>query len=367
MNPHRLSRLNEVFRSGQLDALALNPGPALTYLTGLHFHLMERPVVALFTPDSDPVIVLPELELEKLSTSSLPFHSFSYPDNPDTWQAAFQRALAFLKLDAKNIGIEPKKLRVFELNYLQAAAPRARFISADTHLEKLRMVKDEQEIKAMRQAAVIAQKAFIETLPFIKGGIPEREIATELTFQLLRAGSEPEFPFTPIVASGPNSANPHATPGDRLLAEGDLVILDWGATYHGYFSDLTRTLVMGKIDPEFEHIYQLVLEANTAGRTACRPGVPAGSIDVAARSVITAGGYGAYFTHRTGHGLGMEAHEAPYIYAENEETLAPGMSFTIEPGIYLPGKGGVRIEDNVVITPTGADCLSNLSRDLTIL
>lgn len=367
MNPHRFSRLNEIFHSSQLDALALNPGPSLAYLTGLHFHLMERPVVVLFTPDSDPAIVLPELELEKLSTSSLPFQSFSYPDNPDTWKAAFQRALAFLKLDAKTIGIEPKKLRVFELNYLQAAAPRARFIPADSHLEKLRMVKDEQEIEEMRQAAAIAQKAFTETLPFIKGGISEREIAAELTIQLLRAGSEPEFPFPPIVASGPNSANPHATPGDRLLAEGDLVILDWGAAYHGYFSDLTRTLAIGKIDPEFERIYQFVLEANTAGRAACKPGIPAGSVDVAARSVITAGGYGSYFTHRTGHGLGMEAHEAPYIYAENEENLAPGMSFTIEPGIYLPGKGGVRIEDNVVITPAGADCLSNLSRDLTIL
>ncbi len=367
MNPNRLSRLIDVLRSSSLDGLVFNPGPSLTYLTGLHFHLMERPVVLLLTSQSNPVIVLPELEMGKLSTVEPPIQGFAYQDNPATWKAAFRQACDFLKLDGKTIGLEPTRLRVLELNYLQAAAPQARFVSAEAELEKLRLFKDEQEIAAMQRAVDIAQQAFTETLPFIRPGVSEKEIAAELTIRLLRAGSEPEFPFQPLVASGPNSANPHALPGERKLVKGDLLIIDWGATYQGYCSDLTRTLAIGNIDPELEQIHRLVLAANTAGRAACQPGPSAGSVDVATRAVITVGGYGAYFTHRTGHGLGMEAHEAPYIYAENEEPLAPGMSFTIEPGIYLPGKGGVRIEDNVVITPDGVNCLSSLLRELIVI
>jgi Xaa-Pro dipeptidase len=226
------------------------------------------------------------------------------------------------------------------------------------------MQKDTSEISAMRKAVEIAQRALEKTIPSIQIGITERELASELTLQILRAGSDAEIPFSPIVASGPNSANPHAVPGGRTLEPGDLLIIDWGASYGGYISDITRTFSIGNIDPELEKIFNIVLEANEAGRSASQPGIKAGEIDQAARAVIESAGYGEYFTHRTGHGIGMEGHEEPYIYSGNELELQPGMTFTVEPGIYLPGRGGVRIEDDVLITEDSAESLTSLPREM---
>ncbi len=195
----------------------------------------------------------------------------------------------------------------------------------------------------------------------------EKEIAAELVVQLLRHGSQSDMPFAPIVSSGPNSANPHAVPSDRKLRPGDLLVVDWGAAVDGYISDLTRTFAVGKVDEEYRKIHQIVLEANAAGRAAAQPGVPCANVDSAARTVIEKAGYGQYFTHRTGHGIGMEPHEDPYMRGDNLQLLEPGMAFTVEPGIYLPGRNGVRIEDNVVITEDGAECLSDMPRELRVV
>jgi Xaa-Pro dipeptidase len=229
------------------------------------------------------------------------------------------------------------------------------------------MCKDAEEIAAMRKAVEIAQQALLATLPQVRAGVTERQIAAELTQQMLRAGSDAELEGTPIVSGGPNSANPHATPSERPLQHGDLLVIDWGATYNGYLSDLTRTFAIGDVDEEFAHVAQIVLQANAAGRAAGGPGIPASRVDAAARSVIEQAGYGLYFTHRTGHGIGLEVHEAPYMRAGNELTLKPGMSYTVEPGIYLPGRGGVRIEDDVIVTPHSAESLSDLPRELQII
>jgi Xaa-Pro dipeptidase len=226
------------------------------------------------------------------------------------------------------------------------------------------MFKDLEEISLMKKAVEIAEAAMLATLPVIKTGMTERQVCAELVQQLFQAGCDPEMPFSPIVSAGANSANPHASPSDCILNPGDLLVIDWGASYEGYFSDLTRTFAVGVPDPEFVHIAEIVLQANSAGRAAARPGVPAEEVDRAARSVIEKSGYGQYFTHRTGHGLGRESHEEPYIREGNQMELAPGMVFTIEPGIYIPRKNGVRIEDNVVITAEGAQCLSSLPREL---
>lgn len=195
----------------------------------------------------------------------------------------------------------------------------------------------------------------------------ERELASELVMQLLQHGSEPELPFAPIVSSGPNGANPHASPGDRKLQAGDLLVVDWGAAYDGYISDLTRTFAVGEVEDEYLKIHRIVQEANAAGWRAAKPGVPCANVDKAAREVIEQAGYGIYFTHRTGHGIGMEAHEDPYMRGDNLQLLEPGMAFTVEPGIYLPERNGVRIEDNVVITETGADVLSEMPREVRVV
>jgi Xaa-Pro dipeptidase len=364
----RQERLFQAIKGTSLAGIALNPGPSLIYLTGLHFHLMERPVVALLTPGRPAVVVLPELEVAKLAALPYPAQAFTYSDDPATWGQAYQQAMHAAGLPDGEVGVEPTRLRFLELCYLEAAAPKARFISAEEPLAGLRLCKDADEILAMRKAVEIAQQALLAILPCVKIGVTERELASELTMQLLKHGSDPEIPFAPIVASGPNSANPHAVPSDRAIAAGDLLLFDWGAAYKGYISDLTRTFAIGSVEPELARIATFVENANAAGREAAsRPGATADQVDRAARAVIEQAGYGGRFTHRTGHGIGMESHEAPYIRAGNKVALLPGMTFTIEPGIYLPDRGGVRIEDNVVITAAGAECLSDLPRALEIL
>lgn len=367
MTAQRLARLTELLATAGFDALALNPGPSLNYLTGLSFHLMERPVVLLISPKTQPVIVLGELEAGKVQAASIPLHAITYSDNPGTWAQAFQQAAQAAEIDHLKVAVEPTRLRILELQFLQNAAPHAQYLPGETALAQLRLHKDADEIAAMRQAALIAQRALKSTLPAVRAGVSERDLASELTANLLRCGCAAELPFAPIVSFGENSANPHAVPSGRKLKEGDLVLFDWGATYRGYCSDITRTFALGKIDPELKVIYDLVQAANAAGRSAGMPGLRAGDVDRAAREVIARGGYGAQFIHRTGHGLGMEAHEAPYIYAENDQILQTGMVYTVEPGIYLPGVGGVRIEDDVHITDSGCESLTDYPRDLTVL
>jgi len=367
MTKARIEHLKELMSRHKIDTIAINPGPTLTYLTGLEFHLMERPTVMLYQRGHKPFMILPKLESTKLIGSNLPMHSVTYNDDPSTWQEAFRAAFKHMNLEGVRIGLESTRIRFMEMNYLQTAAPTARFVSADQIFSELRVVKDENEINDMRRAVDIAQQSLREILPMIKAGVSESRIAGELTVAMLRAGSDPELPFSPIVASGPNSANPHAAPTGRVLEPGDLLVIDWGARVNGYCSDLTRTFAIGKLEPELERIYETVLKANMAGRAAGNPGLAASEVDRASREVIDQAGFGEFFTHRTGHGLGMEAHEAPYISSANTELLKAGMTYTVEPGIYLPGKGGVRIEDNVLVTEEGTVTLSDFSGELMIL
>jgi Xaa-Pro dipeptidase len=367
MNNQRLNRLHQLMDKAEFDAVAINPGPSFTYITGMRFHLMERPTVLLISQKADPILVLPKLEALKIQQCPLPIVDFTYDDNPDNWQVAFNDAAKKAGLDGKQIGVEANRLRFLELQFLQTAAPDARFLAAGSAMDDLRIHKDRQEVEYMRHAVDIAQKALTATLPYIGVGVSERTIASELMLQLLRAGSDSDFPFSPIVSGGPNGANPHASPTNRELQSGDLLVIDWGSSYGGYVSDLTRTFAIGDVDEEMRKIHSLVVEANSAGRNAARPGNSAGDVDQAARNVIERAGYGEYFTHRTGHGLGMEGHEHPYVYAENRRGLEEGMAFTVEPGIYLPGVNGVRIEDNIVITANGAESLSTFPRDLQTL
>lgn len=373
MTSARLEKLNAALRTSVLDAVALNPGPTLTYLTGLHFHLMERPVVLLIARGQEPAIVLPELEMLKVGQMPYPVQAFSYGENPSEWDAAFRKAAQSLGLDTltgtsgKRIGVEPHQMRLLEFRYVKKSAPGADYPDASDVLGSLRLRKDEGEIAAMRKAVKVAQNALEATIPSIKIGVTEKELAAELVTQLLKHGSEPEMPFSPIVSGGPNSANPHASPTGRKLQAGDLLVIDWGATVDGYISDLTRTFAVGQVDAEYEQIHKIVQDANAAGRAAGAPGVPCSAVDKAARDLIENAGYGQYFTHRTGHGIGMESHEEPYIRSDNMKILEPGMAYTVEPGIYLPGRNGVRVEDNVIVTEDGSESLSDIPREIRVV
>jgi Xaa-Pro dipeptidase len=363
----RLEKLYKAMAASNLDAVAINPGPTLFYLTGQPFHLMERPVVMFFAPGQTPSFILPELETPKLTHMPYPVQAFPYGEQPDEWIKSFQKGVQALGIANKSIGVEPRALRILEYRFIEAAAPQANFPDASTALAALRITKNADEIAKMRQAVTIAQDGLKATLPLIKIGMQEREIAAELTIQMLRQGSSPEMPFSPIISSGPNSANPHASPSTRKLKEGDLLVIDWGAGYEGYISDLTRTFAVGDVDDEWQKIHKIVQEANAAGRAASKPGVTCASVDKATRDVIEKAGYGPRFTHRTGHGVGMEGHEEPYIRSDNQQILEPGMCFTVEPGIYLTERNGVRIEDNMVITENGAESLSDMDREIQVV
>lgn len=360
----RLALLRKALEVHKLDGVALNPGPDLFYLTGVNYHLMERPVVLLIPTGGRPALILPELESSTLNSMPFPVDDFQYSENRSSWGGVFRKALQSVSLSSGVVGIIPRRLRVLELRYLEEAAPQLLLQPAQEILASLRMIKDAEEIALMAEAARIAECALRTTLSAFQVGVTEKEIASKLVQWLLHHGSEPELPFFPIVSFGPNTANPHASPSDRPLNDGDLVLIDWGARVDGYCSDITRTFAFGDLNPELEKIGEFVHRANQAGRRAAGPDQKAHAIDRAAREVINSAGYGKYFTHRTGHGLGLEAHEEPYLAADQNTSLKPGMTFTVEPGIYLPGRGGVRIEDDLLITENGSRSLSTLPREI---
>lgn len=363
----RQQALQQTLLAHSLDGLALNPGPDLRYLTGLSFHLMERPVIAIFPAQGSPIFILPELEREKLSTLPYSYQAFAYPEDRSRWPVAFEKAFQQGKFSEGKIGVIPRRIRLLEMGYLRDAAPQANFTNGQQVISALRIKKDGKEIQAMRESARLAQRALTAVQDRIQPGVTEKELAAALVSQLLTEGSDPDLPFFPIVSFGKHSANPHATPTGKALEKGHLVLIDWGATVKGYHSDITRVFAVGVTDQKLIDIAGVVQEANRVGRDVIKPGIRCSEVDHQTRQVIEKAGYGDQFLHRTGHGLGMEAHEEPYISADDDTVLEPGMTFTIEPGIYLPGTGGVRIEDDVLVTEDGSQSLTDMSRELTIL
>ena len=364
----RIQKLQQLTAAAGFDAIAVVPGPNMLYFTGLTFHLSERPTVAFFPVDGIPVLVVPTLEEGKVRRAPYDVEAFTYDDVQGPVDA-FAQALRTLGLGGKKLGVEGRRIRFLELDLMATSNNVPQVSNADSIIAQLRMRKDAAEINAMRRAVQIAQQALEATLPAIKPDVTEKELAAELTLQLLRHGSDSELPFAPLVAAGPNSADPHAFPSDQPIKPGELIIFDWGAAANGYFSDITRTFAVAgaSVDPQLVRAYQAVQAANQAGKEAAKPGATGQAVDRATRAVIEEAGFGPYFVHRTGHGLGMEVHEEPDMKEGSVIPLEPGMTFTIEPGIYLPNLGGIRIEDDVVITETGSESLTTLPRELTTL
>lgn len=363
MNKRRLSRLQEEILHHGLDGVALVPGPNMLYISGIASHLSERPIVLVVPADDEPAVIIPHLEAPKARASGLPERRIFGWGDEEGYTGAFQQACAHLELSDYLLGVEALHMRVLELELLRRYAPGLQTAHAEPVLAALRMVKDREELAAMERAVAVAEKAMEALLPQIKVGMTEREVAARLVNELMAAGAE-SCAFDPIVSTGPNGASPHAVPTDRPLAEGDLLVIDWGARVGGYPSDITRTFAVGAVSGELARIHDVVRAANAAGKAAARPGATGAEVDAAARGVIEEAGYGEYFIHRTGHGLGLEVHEPPDMVAGNELPLAPGMTFTVEPGIYLPGEGGVRIEDDVVITADGCRSLTSFPREM---
>ncbi len=360
----RITRLQTLITNSELDLVAITTGPSQVYFSGLHFHLSERPAVLLVAANEEPAFIFPAFEADKVSNGPVRLTAFPYQESLADWAGTFKSAVNRFRDGKICIGVEPTAMRFLELDLLGYQTDSIRFASAASMIETLRASKDQEEISHIRAAIRIAQTALEKTIPEIRAGVSEKEIANQLVINLLREGSDPELPFSPIVASGPNSANPHAVPGERLLCEGDLLIIDWGARYQGYISDITRTFAIGRIPPQLEEMYHVVKSANHTARKLRSTAFTGKMIDDAARSVISDASYGEAFLHRTGHGFGLEAHEPPYISAENTGVLQAGAAFTIEPGIYLRGVGGVRIEDDMCVLDGKLETLTTLPREL---
>ena len=350
----------EMARQG-LDYLMVGPGSDLFYLTGYEAHDSER-MNLLVIPQSGPVsIVVPVLEapLFRGRESLATVHQWEETKQPAEVVAAIVGNAA-----GKKVGIGDTLRAVFLIR-LQNHVGGAAWQSGNDVMRQLRMQKDAAEIETLQRVATLTDEAFMEFIETAQiTGLTETQAMNKLAALMDRRGLAGSFG---ICASGPNSASPHHHTGDRVIQRGDVVIFDWGGTIDGYHSDITRTVVIGEPSDEVRKVYDIVRRANQAALDAAKPGVACEEIDKAARGLITAEGYGQYFLHRTGHGLGLDVHEEPYMVGGNRLALEPGMVFSDEPGIYMAGKFGVRIEDIVYCTETGAKRFNEATRDLMIM
>lgn len=277
--------------------------------------------------------------------------------------------LARQLLDAaglKDLFIEDNVITVRDMRQMEKDMPGVSFTPMDFRPEKLREVKDEDELRRIEQACDITCQAFEYICGFIAPGRTEREVQLALDYKMLQLGAQ-GVAFSTIVASGENGSLPHAVPGDREIREGDMVTMDFGARFEGYDADMTRTVAVGQPDEKMRRIYEIVLHAQESAQAAIAPGVKCSDIDQIARDIITEAGYGECFGHSTGHGVGIDIHEEPRVSSRSEQVLTAGNIVTVEPGIYMPGLGGVRIENTYAVTETGVRALCGASKELRIL
>jgi Xaa-Pro aminopeptidase len=348
-------------RDAGVAALLVGPGSDLTYLTGYRIGGSERLTCLVLTSDGAATLVVPELEAPRAAASA--------PDLPRaTWgETADPYALVASLVAAPGaIGVSDQLWAAFVLR-LQTALPGRPMRPASEVTRALRMRKDADELAALRAVSAAADRAYVRALDLEFRGRTERAVAADLA-ALLRDEGHEEVGFT-IVAAGEDGASPHHHAGDRVLRRGDVVVLDFGGTRAGYGSDITRTVHVGR-DPadEVVRVHDAVRRAQEAGYAAAHAGATAASVDAAARAVIDAAGYGPQFIHRLGHGIGLDGHEHPYLVSGNDEPLEPGMAFSIEPGIYLAGRFGVRIEDIAILAPDGTcEPLNRVDRALAIV
>jgi Xaa-Pro aminopeptidase len=349
-------------RMGELgvDALLLSVGADLPYLTGYEAMPLERLTMLVLPRESEAVLVVPELEAPRVTEQPDVFGLRPWSETEDP--VAIVAGL--VGPGASTVAIGDQTWARFVLG-IQAVLPAARLCAASSVVGPLRVVKDADEVAALRAAAhaVDAVAAEMRARPF--GGRTEADVSREFVDRMLEHGHQ-RANFA-IVGSGPNGASPHHDAGARTIGDGDLVVCDFGGTRDGYCSDITRMFVVGEPTSEVRDLYALLVDAQERAVQAATVGTPCEAVDAVARDVITAGGFGDRFIHRTGHGIGLEAHEDPYLVSGNAAPLEPGHAFSIEPGIYLPGRFGMRLEDIVVAAADGPDRLNAAPRDLAVV
>jgi Xaa-Pro aminopeptidase len=360
----RLSLARKAAADAGLDALLISPGADLRYLTGYHAHVSERLVCLAVPAVGEPFLVVPELEqpgAEASPLGGLGIDIIGWGETDDPYAVVAARLPAGLERVAVDNHMWAEKVLAF-----RAALPGAGQSLAGRVLLELRMRKTPAEIEALRRAGAAIDRVHRRIGEWVRAGRTEREAARDIADAILQAGhTTADFV---IVASGPNGASPHHEVSDRVIRAGDPVVVDIGGTTpDGYCSDSTRTYAVGEPPAAFRELYEVLQRAQHAQIQAIRPGITAEQLDAVGRDMIAAAGYGEHFIHRTGHGIGLETHEEPYIVSGSTRPLEPGMAFSVEPGIYLPGRFGARIEDIAVCTADGGERLNLTARDLVVL
>src|SRR5699024_4496407 len=355
--------LLKMMQAENINLTVLVPGSNLRYVTGNDFSQSERLLLYFLDENGAEYYLVPEVEKTKLTTGR-EAHIFSYTDEEGPVQSL--RRLKQLFHSVNNVAVESNQMRIFELEALQQMDIQKTANVMDM-MKKLRIVKNAEEVDNMQKAVHILEESLQATLPFIEVGMKEVEVAAKLEYEMRIRGSE-GTPFSTIVGSGYRGALPHGRASEKKIEDGDLIVIDFGAIYNGYVGDMTRTVGIGNVSDKQKHLYRVVQDAITNAVESVHLSQRIADIDAVARNTIAESGYGEYFTHRLGNGIGLDAHEEPYIASNNDDTIKPGMSFTIEPGIYIENEFGIRIEDNIVITEEGIrNLMTAINYDLIVL
>jgi Xaa-Pro dipeptidase len=362
MNKARFQQLHAFIEQQQLDAVLITSPKHVYYLTGFYTDPHERFLGLVISASDEPALIVPALDREAAEQASSVKHILTHTDTQNPYEVLKQ----VLPTGLKRLGLEKSHMTIQRFEAMTSVVTAEHFIDVEEPLREMRLIKTEDEIARMKRSVQVLEDVLREGLKQVRVGVTEIEIVAELEYQMKRLGAEGPA-FSTMVLAGEKSALPHGKPGDRKVGAGDLLLFDLGVYVDGYASDITRTFAVGEISQQLRDVYETVRAANEAAIAAVRPGATLASLDCTARDLIAGKGYGEYFMHRLGHGLGMEVHEYPSVHGENQETLRAGMVFTIEPGIYLPGAGGVRIEDDVLVTENGCEVLTQFPKQLTVI
>jgi Xaa-Pro dipeptidase len=361
---HRLHTVQAEMKSNNWDILMVQTRPNVFYLSGFDADPHERLLAVLIFPAGEPLVICPDMEINQVHETFPEAEIIGYTDSEDPWL----KLADFLKMtsqQAEHIAVE-SSISWTRLNKWKETAPHASFHEADTVLLNSRLIKESEELSLLKEAAALADKGVETGIASLEEGVTEMEVVAAVEYELKRRGVR-EMSFSTMVLFGEKAGDPHGTPGSRRLKKGDNVLFDLGVMWKGYASDITRTVFFDSVSDEQQKVYETVLKAQQKALSLVKPGLKIGMLDSAAREVIEAAGYGQYFPHRIGHGLGIEVHEVPSMNQENTDILREGMTFTIEPGIYIPNKLGVRIEDDLYVTAVGCKSLTAFPKDLTIV
>lgn len=354
----RLDAVRQEMAAQNVDLVALGPGAHMHWLLGWHPHPDERLTLALIGKEK-ALFVVPSVNAEQAGANAgLPLRQWRDEDGPSAVLAAALRDFETVT----TLCLDETMRTDFSLEVMDLLPNVKRLLASDV-VGKLRMTKDAAEYEALKASALVNDAAMQEGFAAVKPGMTEKQVAAAIRDHFVEHGADVAFV---ICASGPNGAYPHHSTGDRVIQSGDSIVMDIGAFLGGYPSDMTRMAAVGRAPEGYEEVHGVVEAALQAAMDAARPGVAAHSVDDAARRVITEAGYGDFFVHRTGHGLGLEVHEPPYLTSSSQTKLRENMVFSIEPGIYIPGRFGVRLEEIVILRTDGPEILSSLSRNLHI-